>query len=224
MRSMAEIVRSRLDELGLNPFEAARRAGLEKGFVNDLLTGRKHSVRGQKLGYLAVALECDPEYLTGHQSAPRSSRSSSLPHRETVQSLPLGGIIEAGTWREVAIIGRRSETVPTSPDHRFPADAQTAYLVRGPGAGRLGIDDGAIVVGCSVEAFEETTRRLRDGDAVIVRRWRADRSEVEQSIRIVNGHDLAPAGEGMISISRAGDETEIVGVVIRTIRIFGLTT
>lgn len=53
------IVELRLTELGVNPFEAARRGGLERSFVNDLLIGRKKSVRGDNIGKLAAALEID---------------------------------------------------------------------------------------------------------------------------------------------------------------------
>lgn len=53
-------VERRLQELGLNPFEAARRGGLERNFVNDILNGKKLSVRGDNLAKLAVGLECEP--------------------------------------------------------------------------------------------------------------------------------------------------------------------
>lgn len=69
--TLAERVRERLEALGINPFEAARRAGFERSFVNDLLIGRKKSVRGAALLRLATALGCDPAYLVGMQAAPR---------------------------------------------------------------------------------------------------------------------------------------------------------
>ena len=40
-----EAIRARLQELGRNPFEAARIGGLDRGFINDLLSGAKRSVR-----------------------------------------------------------------------------------------------------------------------------------------------------------------------------------
>jgi hypothetical protein len=46
---------ARLKELKRNPFEAARLGGLERSFVNDILIGRKRSVRGENLERLARA-------------------------------------------------------------------------------------------------------------------------------------------------------------------------
>jgi hypothetical protein len=54
---------SRLKELDRNPFEAARLGGLERSFVNDILIGRKRSVRGENLERLARALDWDSRRL-----------------------------------------------------------------------------------------------------------------------------------------------------------------
>jgi len=57
MTSLREIVAARLRDLGRNPFEAAKTAGLERTFLNDILIGRKRSVRGDNLAHLADALD-----------------------------------------------------------------------------------------------------------------------------------------------------------------------
>jgi len=56
-------VMERLKELDRNPFEAARLGGLERSFVNDILIGRKRSVRGDNLARLARALDWDSRLL-----------------------------------------------------------------------------------------------------------------------------------------------------------------
>lgn len=53
----------RLKELNRNPFEAARLGGLERSFVNDILIGRKRSVRGENFERLARALDWDSRLL-----------------------------------------------------------------------------------------------------------------------------------------------------------------
>jgi transcriptional regulator with XRE-family HTH domain len=53
------LIRRRLEALGINSFEAARRVGAQRTFVNDILSGRKQSVRGDNLRRLADALEMD---------------------------------------------------------------------------------------------------------------------------------------------------------------------
>jgi hypothetical protein len=62
---------ARLRELNRNPFEAARLGGLERSFVNDILIGRKRTVRGENLGRLARALDWDSHSLV---EAARGSR------------------------------------------------------------------------------------------------------------------------------------------------------
>lgn len=55
-------VQQRLGDLGINPFEAARRGGLERNFINDILNEKKVSVRGDNLAKLARGLSCPPAY------------------------------------------------------------------------------------------------------------------------------------------------------------------
>jgi transcriptional regulator with XRE-family HTH domain len=55
--ALARSVQARLNQLGRNPFEAARKGGLERSFINDILIGRKKSVRGDNIGRLAAALD-----------------------------------------------------------------------------------------------------------------------------------------------------------------------
>lgn len=58
--SLKANVERRLNELGINPYEAARRGGLERNFVQDILHERKRSVRGDNLDRLARGLACEP--------------------------------------------------------------------------------------------------------------------------------------------------------------------
>jgi hypothetical protein len=57
MSELRKIVKNRLDELGRNPFDAARIGGLNKHFIDDLLIGKKHTVKETSLGKLAAALD-----------------------------------------------------------------------------------------------------------------------------------------------------------------------
>ncbi len=61
--SLKANVERRLHELGINPYEAARRGGLERNFVQDILHERKRTVRGDNLDRLAKGLSCDPSDL-----------------------------------------------------------------------------------------------------------------------------------------------------------------
>ena len=87
-------IQTRLAALGINPFEADRRAGLARGYVNDLLIGKKASMRPAALGKLADALDCDPDYLNGVLATPRPGQTPAG------TGVAIEGIIEPGVWRE----------------------------------------------------------------------------------------------------------------------------
>lgn len=202
-------VRERLDALGMNPFEAARKAGFERSFVNDLLIGKKSTVRSGKLSALARALECDPEHLTGLQGVARAGGASPGP-------MALAGIIKAGAWREAALGPPPRSAIPVNPDPRYPAHMQQAFIVRGDHAVDLGITDGAVIV-----AFTGPIS-YRDGDPVVVKRA-GEGERYEISIRVISGKDLAAAP---VASSRDADrfpasDAEIVGLVLSAHRVFG---
>lgn len=69
MATLKTVVERRLAQIGKNPFEAARDGGLERNFVNDIINGKKQSVRGDNLAKLATGLNATPaEILSGEFS------------------------------------------------------------------------------------------------------------------------------------------------------------
>lgn len=60
---LKERIEQRLRELGINAFEAARRGELERTYIDDILRGRKKSVRNDKMAGIALALETSQEWL-----------------------------------------------------------------------------------------------------------------------------------------------------------------
>jgi phage repressor protein C with HTH and peptisase S24 domain len=57
MSDLKTLVEEKLDQAKRNPFEAARSAGLERSFVNDILIGKKRSVSGGNIQKLAAAID-----------------------------------------------------------------------------------------------------------------------------------------------------------------------
>lgn len=212
-------VRERLDAKGLNPFEAARMAGLERSFVNDLLIGKKNTVREKKLPALASILDCDPDYLTGAQDTPRGGSSR--------VGMPMAGIVEAGAWRSLGSFVSSVGTLPIEPDPRFPLGEQQAYRVRGDHAAGLGILDASILCIATMTGLEETGRKLHDGDVVLVRQRNGDLfeltarvyEETREGVRL----SARPSIDGEFADFKLPD-VEIVGLVLRSIRVFGLPT
>ncbi len=226
--SIADRVQERLHALQLNPAETARKAGLARTFVSDLLNGKKRSVRHAALVSLARVLECDVDYLTEAQTTPRRS-SSRLPQ---VPEIALQGICETGVWRSPGAVQNLAR-IPISPDPRFLDKPHLAFLVRGRGAERIGIDDGMIVIGVSPSDDLSATRDLT-GAPLVIRRTRQDTGEVEMSIRTIEatmkGAVLsAPtekADEAPIRFPPAKGEptVEVVAVILRAVRFFGSRT
>lgn len=64
-------VSERLAELNRNPTDAAKRGGLERTFLVDILHGRKKSVRGDNLQKLAAALDWSTGQTLGQVEANR---------------------------------------------------------------------------------------------------------------------------------------------------------
>ena len=63
--TVGERVQARIAELHTNSTEVASKAGLERTFVYDLISGRKKTVTAEALVLLAKALGCLPEELVG---------------------------------------------------------------------------------------------------------------------------------------------------------------
>lgn len=94
--TLKDRVSSRLHSLGINPFEASRRGGLERNFVNDILNLRKKTVLGNNLKKLAKALECtESDLLSDRTFTPISAVRGA-------RRIPIIGMAEAGAFREMS--------------------------------------------------------------------------------------------------------------------------
>lgn len=77
MSDLKTIVTERLAELGKKPIPAAVEVGLERGYIRDIIAGRKKSVSSDKLPLLAQALQLDPAKLAELQAVPVAPRPES---------------------------------------------------------------------------------------------------------------------------------------------------
>ncbi|MDR1827979.1 MAG: hypothetical protein LBR29_06585 [Methylobacteriaceae bacterium] len=169
-QTLRDLVEQRLRELRRNPFQAARIAGLERGFVNDILIGRKRSVRGSNLSKLAIGLDCDPNYLIGRQD------SAKLEYVEGPGIVRVIGEAAAGIWVDSGLEGVDEvefSPSPFPPDSRFPVEAQFDMVVHGTSLNRFARDGQRLR--CAF--FEQYPFALEDNDIVIVERYRGDLRE-----------------------------------------------
>lgn len=213
-------IKSRLDELGLNAFEAARRAGLERGSLNDLIIGRKKSIRGHNAVAVAEVLNVDVDWLLGQAETPRAFSPAA---REGGEPMPLAGQIEGGTWREEDPLAGQPSALCVAPG--WSAEDQLAFMVMGDVGNAAGIVSGMIVGVVRLEAYVARNGGLKDGALVVVERERDTLRE--RTIRI---HRKTAAGPTLATASTnpkhlalpypSGDTAQnvrIVGVIVRAI-------
>jgi hypothetical protein len=204
---LRERLNARLEALRINPFEAERRAAMKRGYINDLLIGKKATMRGAMLAKVAEALECDPDYLIGAQPAPR------LGGAPDGVGTPIFGIIEPGVWREADAPDIPTKPLPMAPDPRFPADRQRWFLTRGDTWQSLAIADGSVVIAVSGVP-------VRDGDPVVVRRTQPN-GATETCLRVMDGGDYrAVPGTRVHPEVIPGGEAEVLGLVVMAFRTF----
>lgn len=223
MSDLRERVQERLNVLGINPFEAARRANLERGYVNDILQGKKKTVRGPYLVALAEVLACDIEYLLGARDTPRPFR---VVDRRSPGYLKVAGTVEAGVYRDAAAaIAEERVGLPADPE--FPQDAQLAYRVAGDSMNLRGVEPGMILACVKTEAWTSIKGRLRDGLLVIVRRsmgGEADETTCKEFRRAEDGAvELVPRSTNPkhlpILVPPSTDGIEIEAVVLAATRL-----
>ncbi len=201
---MRSRIRERLNALGITVFEAERRAGFKRGYVNDLLIGKKDSLREKQVRPLAKALECEADYLQGLQASPTPTQQAGS---------AISGVIEADAWRPAGAHSGLDQPYPIPLDGRHDAQKLRHYLVRGDHAAGFGVSDGSIV---TVLTIKEPSR---DGDLVLARRV-APGGMQELSIRKVGGGALSAAPlKGEIAAFPI-TEAVVLGRIVSAIRLF----
>ncbi|TGP28237.1 phage repressor [Mesorhizobium sp. M2D.F.Ca.ET.232.01.1.1] len=160
---LQKIVANRLKELGINPFEAARRGDLERSYVNDILIGKKQSVRTDKIESLARALQLDPAELS--VSKPKTTAEGA------VRRVVVRGFVQAGYWAETWEWGDDDQySVPVPDDPALQPFTLFAAEARGPSMNKRYPEQTVLVFTDAVE----TGAALELGKRYIVERERAD--------------------------------------------------
>jgi SOS-response transcriptional repressor LexA len=221
-KSLKDIVSDRLSGLDRNPFEAARVGGLERSFVNDILIGRKQSVRGANFIKLAKALDLTPQELLAQTQGEdlRDINPTGRPFPVHVR-----GNTAAGHWFEHDdMIDEPPEPIPSIPG-RYPGLEQFSYRISGASMNKKRIHHGDYVI--CVNYFDARAYP-ESGDIVVVERRRGhliERSCKELQV-VGDGYELWPRSTDPrftdpIRIKHRqdteaddGTQIEIVGLVI----------
>jgi len=214
---MRERVQERLDFLGIKPAEAERRGNLRTGYIREFLIGKKSSMRDGGLDRAAAALECDPEYLLGHQDTPR--KDDAPVGDRAAASIRIVGTIESGAWREpgAAEVAGEMPLVAIAPSLQFLPKSLAAYWVRGDHAAGLGIPNGSAVT----VLLKAEGSGYHEGDVVVAQRTNAI-GDIELSIRLIAAGELQARPAVPNSIPPVSiDEAQIIGLVVSATKMFG---
>lgn len=123
MADLRTIVTDRIKELDLKPIAAAESVGLERGFIRDIIAGRKKSVASDKMVLVAHALQLDPGALAQGVSVPVKSdvRPADIPV-PTRESMP----------RNVPVFGTVAGSMNGHGSFQLTSDV-VDYVARPPG-------------------------------------------------------------------------------------------
>ncbi|KQX55479.1 MULTISPECIES: LexA family protein [unclassified Ensifer] len=217
--SLQKRLKFRMDFLGLNAYQTAKKAGLGDSFVRDILRGRTRSPSAENLAKLAAALETTPDYFTLEVEPAEAPKPLPLP----ITGLTVVGDIQAGTWLDRTLFddGHEHEIIPVARDPRFPHSKQYALRVRGDSMDRE-FPDGSFV---TCVDYYDSGIGMKDGLIVHVERHSGPLVEVTlKAIEHVDGElMLSPRSTNPkhLPLKVEGDGgTEIVikGVVIGSYR------
>lgn len=165
--SLQKRLKAKLDETGINPHEAAKRAGLGDSFVRDILRGRSKNPTADKLEKLAKALGTTLDWFVSDKNT-KNDISLNV-QRIDLDGLMVKGAIQAGTWLDMSVMDDDpddKEIIPVARDPRFPYAKQYGLRVRGDSMD-LEYPDNSYV---SVVDFADSGLSVRPGLIVHVER------------------------------------------------------
>jgi len=217
--SLQKRLKFRMDFLGLNAYQTAKKAGLGDSFVRDILRGRTRSPSAENLAKLAVALDTTPDYFTLDAEPVEPAKVQALP----ISGLAVVGDIQAGHWLDSTLFddGHEQEIIPVARDPRFPRAKQYGLRVKGDSMDRE-FPDGSYV---TCVDFYDSGLNMKDGLIVHVERHNGPLIEVTlKAIEHVDGQlMLTPRSTNPKHVplkieGDAGSEIVIKGVVIGSYR------
>lgn len=167
MEIIRERVEARLAALHVNRWEAAKSAGFDRAFINDIIVGRKKRLQPRSLERLAEILECSPEYLVGAADQPGTPATVNAP-RPTRGVLPLAGVLETGAFREQTPDDLVETAGGIAPDARYPDLPQMVFVVADKSLDQRGINVGDFLICVDADEFQREHGPLNGGSLVVI--------------------------------------------------------
>jgi transcriptional regulator with XRE-family HTH domain len=214
----------------------AQRVGITRGAVGQWESG---ATEPSDANLRRVAYETGSPYewlATGRGDA----RLGQVPWPSDTPAIPLAGTLEAGVFRSIELENKEPRLSQISADLRYPEVPQYAWEVRGDSMNLAGIDDGMYIVAATADDFREKYGPIKMGSFVIVQRLRGHKEaerelSVKEYIPLEQGIELRPRSANKAHKSYipsvanplgldfgipAGDDIQVIGVVLSAIRTF----
>jgi SOS-response transcriptional repressor LexA len=217
--SLQKRLKLRMDMLGLNAFQTAKKAGLGDSFVRDILRGKTRSPNSENLVKLATALETTVDWFMAAGDQAPAPQPSIVP----VTGLAVLGKIQAGNWVDRSIIDDSGEyeIIPVALDPRFTGFRQYALEVVGDSMD-LKYPEGSFV---TCVDYADSGSSLQPGRIIHVERYNGSLVEVTlKAIEYVDGvlmlvpRSSNPRHQPIKFEGDAGTEIVVRGVVIGSYR------
>lgn len=182
--SLQKRLRVRMDMLGMNALQTAKKAGLGDSYVRDILRGKTRSPNVENIAKLAAALDTTPDWFfnQGADEAP-------LKRVGDVTGLDVVGKIQAGSWVDRSIIddSEEHEIIPVARDPRFPNARQYALAVEGDSMD-LEYPDGSYV---TCVDFWDSGLSIKDGYILHVERHNGPLVEMTlKAVETIDGEQM----------------------------------
>ncbi|NTF54873.1 helix-turn-helix domain-containing protein [Agrobacterium rhizogenes] len=178
--SLQKRLKTRMDLMGMNAFETAKKAKLGESFVRDILRGKSKNPGFEKLEKLAAALDTTVDWFTSSSDDGRP-----MSRLASVEGLDIVGSIQAGSWVDRSIIEEtyEREIIPVARDPRFPHAKQYALEVLGDSM------DLEYPEGCYVTCVDYWDSGITMKDGLRVHVERHNGSLVEMTLKAVQTID-----------------------------------
>lgn len=213
MESTLQIrVKERMEALGLNAFETAKRANLGASYVRDILRGKTRVPNAENIAKLAAVLETTVDYLMD-----RSNDSTLRVVAAKVEGVPVLGRVAANTWytADDDVIDVDTDDIERIPSiSGYPVEWQFGMIVDGNCLNKVANDGDRLVC---LDLIKSGTP-IMEGDLIIVERSKFGGQMRQRTAKRVKktkaGYELwpestDPAHQEPILLNEAADGEDI---------------
>jgi SOS-response transcriptional repressor LexA len=200
-----------MTELKMTPAEVSQKAGLNPGYLRDLLRKNSNPTMG-KVAKIAEVLGLSTAFLVSGDSGTNGEQLAPMP----VSMSSIVGVIEAGKFRDVSIHSQDDDfpQIPVPQNELFPHLTQYVLEVRGDSMNKI-VLEGTYVV---CVPFAKTRLSPKPGMIVHVERSMSDGQFVETTLKEIDEVDgellLRPRSTNLAhqDIKLEGDESTMIEV------------